>query len=86
MLKLYGGGPLDNQKSIIENVARLVKQRGWEKYHRPRFLVNALIVEASELMNCCLWLSPEEIDDMFLRKDEEVVKELADIAINFFQL
>lgn len=72
--------------SIEQNVERLIKERGWEKFHRPRYLVDALSVEVSELMNECLWHTPEQVDQMFLDHDEMIVKEMADIAINFYSL
>lgn len=74
------------QNSIIENVKRLIEERGWEEFHKPSYLVNSLAVEVSELMNCCLWHTPEEIDKMFLNQEEEIVKELADIAMNFYSI
>ena len=72
--------------NIVKNVDRLIKERGWEKYHRPRYLMDSLLVEVSEMINSCLWHTPEEIDKMFLDHSEELVKELADIAINFYSI
>lgn len=72
--------------TIKDNVKRLIEERGWKDFHRPRYLVDSLSVEVSELMNECLWHSPEEIDQKFLSHDEQIVKEMADIAINFYSL
>lgn len=72
--------------NIKKNVEKLIKERGWEEFHRPRYLVDALSVEVSELMNDCLWHTPEQIDQLFLDHNESIVKELADIAINFYSL
>lgn len=72
--------------NIENDVKRLINERGWGKYHRPRYLVDALAVEVAELMNECLWHTPEQIDNLFLEHNEAVVKELADIAINFYSL
>lgn len=72
--------------TIKDNVKRLIEEQGWKDFHRPRYLVDSLSVEVSELMNECLWHSPEEIDKKFLTHDEQIVKEMADIAINFYSL
>ena len=76
----------NGMNSIQEDVKRLITERGWEKYHRPRYLVDALSVEVAELMNECLWHTPDQVDKLFLEHNEAIVKELADIAINFFSL
>lgn len=76
----------EHNSLIIEEVDRLIKERGWEKFHTPGYLVSALSVECSELMNECLWHTPEEINKMFLSHDQKIVKELADIAINYYSI
>ena len=72
--------------NIEKSVKCLIKERGWEKFHRPRYLLDALSVEVAELMNNCLWHTPEQIDQAFLEHDERIVSEMADIAINFYSL
>lgn len=72
--------------SIEKNVERLIKERGWEEFHKPRYLIDALSVEVSELMNNCLWHTPEQVDQMFLDKNDKIVNEMADIAINLYSL
>lgn len=76
----------EDQKKIEEQVERLIKARGWEKFHTPAQLVPALIVECSELMNYCLWQDPEEINEKFREGNEDIIKELADIAINYYSI
>jgi NTP pyrophosphatase (non-canonical NTP hydrolase) len=73
----------ENTKKAI---AEFISNKGWGKYHKPSFLVPALMVECGELMNCCLWKTSGEIDEMFLFKGESTVSELADIAINLLSL
>ncbi|MDL2258169.1 hypothetical protein LJC42_03290 [Eubacteriales bacterium OttesenSCG-928-K08] len=75
-----------NGQSAQNAVERLISERKWESFHKPRFLVSALMVECGELMNFCLWKTPEEIDELFTNQNPDVVKELADIAINLLSL
>lgn len=76
----------DEQKRIEALVSKMVEERGWEKYHTPAQLVPALLVECSELMQGCLWHSSDEIDNKFKTHDPYLVKELADIAINYYSI
>ena len=79
------GQPSD-QERIEGKINELIAARGWEHYHTPAQLVPALMVECSELMQGCLWLTPEEIDTRFKARDPYIVKELADIAINYYSI
>lgn len=76
----------ESQKKIEKQVKRLIDARGWEHFHTPAQVVAALSVECSELQNCCLWQTPEEINAKFLAGDKEIVSELADIAINYYSI
>ena len=76
----------EDQKKIEGLVSKLVETRGWEKYHTPAHLVNALLVECAELMQGCLWRTPEEVNERFKNHDPYLVKELADIAINYYSI
>lgn len=75
-----------DQAKIEGLVSKLVEARGWEKYHTPAQLTTALLVECSELMQGCLWRTPEEINELFKNHDPYLVKELADIAINYYSI
>ncbi|MCM1495504.1 MAG: hypothetical protein NC089_06860 [Bacteroides sp.] len=77
---------MKNYEKANEAIDNLISIRGWQPYHIPRYLVTALQVECSELLDCCLWQTPEEIDGLFMQKDPAVVSELADIAINLLSL
>ena len=76
----------NKQNNIMGSVERLIETRGWEEFHVPCYLVSSLLVECSELMNECLWHTPEEINEMFQNRAEKIVNEMADIAINYFSL
>ena len=65
---------------LREIVARFIRERDWEKYHRPKDLAMAISIEAAELMELFLW----ERDSGGAMPEEVAGKardELADIAI-----
>ena len=75
-----------DQQRIEMAIQKLIEARGWEIYHTPAQLVSALMVECSELMQGCLWHTPEEVNELFQKHDQYLVKELADIAINYYSI
>ncbi len=81
----------DNDATIRELKQILMKfrdERGWEKFHTPKNLAQALSVESSELMELFLWKNDAQIA-AGLKKDEfreKVEDEIADIicyCLNF---
>ena len=60
---------------------RLRSARDWERYHNPKDLALALLLEAAELAEVFLWTSPEDLQeaDPWLRG--RIADELADVAI-----
>lgn len=80
----------DKQTTISffkEEVEGFVRKRGWEKYHTPKNLIQALQIEAAELSEIFLFkdYSIEQIlNDNELR--ENISDELADIFIYLISL
>jgi len=68
---------------LRRQVADFVAARAWEVYHTPKNLSVAIAIEAAELMEHFLWLSPEQavaaMEDPHRRA--AVVDELADVLI-----
>jgi dCTP diphosphatase len=52
------------------------REREWDRYHTPKNLAMALIVEAAELAEHFQWLTPEE----------QIREELADVLIYLVEL
>lgn len=46
--------------TLQDRLAAFAAARGWEKYHNPKNLATALVVEAGELAEIFQWLTPEE--------------------------
>ncbi len=66
---------------LKQAMAEFVTARQWQKFHRPEHLAKAISVEAAELLELFLWLSPQEADkkmaDVAFR--QAVSDELADV-------
>ena len=55
--------------------------RNWRKYHTPKNLAMALIVEAAELVEHFQWATPEESHSLPPEKMAAVRDEIADVLI-----
>jgi NTP pyrophosphatase (non-canonical NTP hydrolase) len=68
---------------LRDRVAAFISERGWEQFHSPENLVQAIAIEAGELMEPFLWLTGDEA--AALMGDEAgraaVIDELADVII-----
>jgi dCTP diphosphatase len=60
--------------------------RDWEKFHSPKNLAMALIVETAELVEHFQWLTEEQSATLPSKKLAEVEYELADIQIFLIRL
>jgi len=66
---------------IKKRLKKFVSERDWEKYHTPRNLAAALIVEAGELLEHFQWLSEKESENLNDSKKEKIGEEIADVFI-----
>jgi len=72
---------------LRDKLRAFAREREWDRYHTPKNLAMALIVEAAELAEHFQWLTAEESQS--LRdggKREEVRDELADVLIYLVEL
>lgn len=76
----------DFLEGLRERLEGFAEARGWKKYHAPKNLSMALIVEAAELVEHFQWLTPEESWQLEPEKKSEVSYELADILIYLVRL
>lgn len=65
--------------SLKARVAEFVRERDWEKYHRPGNLAKAIAVEAAELLELFQWRGDADPIDAPLRA--RVEEELSDVLI-----
>jgi NTP pyrophosphatase (non-canonical NTP hydrolase) len=73
---------------VTARLRRFAAERSWERFHTPKNLSTALVVEASELAEIFQWLTPEESVDVM--KDEadafRVRDEIADVLAYLLQI
>ena len=87
-----GGIPLADRDCLVstlkEEVNRFVAERDWEQFHSPKNLSMSIAIEAAELMEHFQWVTVPEA--RLLTRDpekyEEVIQEVADIAIYILSL
>jgi len=73
-------------ESLKLSLKKFAKDRDWDKFHNPKNLSMALIVEAAELVECFQWLTLEESLSLPKEKLENVKEEAADILIYLTRL
>ena len=68
---------------LREHVRHFVRERDWEQFHNPKDLAAAIAIEAAELMEVFLWMSPGEVDEALQQTEtrQRVREELADVLI-----
>lgn len=65
---------------LKEALRRFAEERDWGKFHSPKNLSMGLAVEAAELMEHFLWITPEESRALDADTRQEVADEMADVA------
>ncbi len=77
---------VDSLDTLKSRIREFVFSRQWERYHTPKNLAMALIVEAAELVERFQWLSPEESAALEPERREQVRQEIADVLIYLTRL
>jgi NTP pyrophosphatase (non-canonical NTP hydrolase) len=77
---------IDSLDALRTRLRIFVAEREWEKFHNPKNLVMALIVEAGELVEQFQWLTPREADSLRPEQRAEVELEIADVLIYLVEL
>ena len=71
---------------LKRRLRRFAAERDWEKYHSPKNLASALIVEAAELLERFQWLTEDESKSLPSAELAKVREELADVLIYLVRL
>ncbi|NUP53748.1 MAG: nucleotide pyrophosphohydrolase [Catenulispora sp.] len=74
--------------SLQERLSEFAAAREWGRYHTPKNLAMALMVEAGELAEIFQWLTPEESADVMSDPEKafRVRDEVADVLAYLLQL
>ena len=75
-----------NLNELTQELRRFADERDWERYHTPKNLAAALIVEAGELLEHFQWISQEESLHLSPTAKQEVAHEVADVLIYLTRL
>lgn len=76
---------MDDRRTTVHRMKKLVaafiRERDWEKYHRPKDLAMSIAIEAGELMEHFQWKTCAECDALMKdpRSRREVADEMADV-------
>jgi dCTP diphosphatase len=73
-------------ESIRLRLRAFAKEREWDKFHTPKNLSIALVVEASELAEHFQWLTGSESKALKKRALREVEAEIADVFLYLIRI
>ncbi|NLD54450.1 MAG: nucleotide pyrophosphohydrolase [Burkholderiaceae bacterium] len=76
----------DSLSDLARDLDRFAADRDWHKYHAPKNVASALIVEAGELLEHFQWMTEEESRNLSPEKLAEVRAEMADVLLYLVQL
>ena len=71
---------------LRDTLRAFTREREWDRYHTPKNLAMALIVEAAELAEHFQWLTAEESQSPQDGRREKIRDELADVLIYLLEL
>lgn len=75
-----------NLQELALELRRFSAERDWDRYHTPKNLASALIVEAAELLEHFQWITQEESLHLPEAEKTEVAHEIADVLIYLTRL
>ena len=73
-------------QELNKKYRQFVKERSWEKFHNPKNLAAALSVEASELLEIFMWLTPEQSANLNPDRLNQVKDEMGDVFLYLLRL
>jgi dCTP diphosphatase len=71
---------------VRDRLRAFARARDWDRFHTPKNLCMALIVEAAELVEHFQWLSEEESAALAPAVREKVEEEVADVLLYLVRL
>jgi len=78
----------DSIGALRDIVRKFRDARNWRKYHKPKDLAIAIMVESAELLELFQWLREDEIDVLVKKPKfiQRISEEMADIFIYLLSL
>lgn len=76
----------DSLNDLRARINAFVAERDWAKFHTPKNLAMAMIVESAELVEQFQWDTPQESMQLSAEKREAVSHELADTFVYLLRI
>jgi NTP pyrophosphatase (non-canonical NTP hydrolase) len=76
----------DSLRDLARDLHQFASDRDWHRFHAPKNLASALIVEAGELLEHFQWMTEEQSRNLTPEKLAEVRAEMADVLLYLVQL
>ena len=73
-------------ESLSAELRKFAAERDWEKFHSPKNLASALVVEAAELLEIFQWMKESESMNLDQPTLNKVKEEIADIQIYLLRI
>ncbi len=64
---------------LVEELREFVDERDWERFHSPKNLAMALVVEAAELVEIFQWMTEEASLELQAHEKRRAEEEIADV-------
>ena len=77
---------MNNLEDVRRTLAAFVAEREWDQFHTPKNIAMALSVEASELLECFQWLTPEQSTSPDPEQRSAIRDEIADVQLYLVRL
>lgn len=68
-------------RDLLEALLKFRQEREWERFHTPKNLSAAIVVEAAELLECFQWTADSDLETLLTDERQAIEHEVADIAI-----
>ncbi len=76
----------DSLADLARELDRFAAARNWQRFHSPKNLASALIVEAAELLEPFQWMTEAQSHELNAAQREAVASEMADVLLYLIQL
>ena len=76
----------DALQELSQQLAQFAHERDWDRFHSPKNLASALIVEAAELLEHFQWLTEEQSRQLDTEQRKAVAAEMADVLLYLLQM
>jgi NTP pyrophosphatase (non-canonical NTP hydrolase) len=76
----------DSIDALRARVNRFVEEREWAKFHSPKNLAMAMIVEAAEVVEHFQWMTEDDSRQLDAATREQVGQELADTFVYLMRI